>query len=283
MAILSRDDLKERIENGEILDPETVSRPVDEMLEYSSITLSVDTDWNRISNTTYATGVDSRREDHRAKPVPKSKFKIPKRELAVLTSAETIDMPGDLVGRVGVRFSASQQGLIKLFGPQVEPGYQDRFYAVLYNASSEPYDLNEFNGEILRLEVRTLSSPISDDELGNDKRADENSIPQELELPTDPPNTKELEHRLIENEAAVGEVRNGYSQIVLFGVFLLATAAFGVVLPQMIEAATTVQIGANVPTLVLTGFGAAWLVVVYVIVQASRETVKRQPIHDSLR
>jgi len=203
-------------------------------------------------------------------------------------------MPPDLVGRVGIRLSASKYGLIPLFGPQVDPGFEGRFYAIVYNASDQDFTLDggEFNlngteGGVLKLEVQELSSPVPEAYL-EDGKGQDNSDPllEFLRVDTQTPDLSnlrddledriaEFEQDLNQNKAAVTEVKKGYSQIVLFGVFLLATATFGAVLPQVTNAASMISFGLNLQTVLLVVFSAAWLVTTVVITAAVLLNIKR--------
>jgi deoxycytidine triphosphate deaminase len=303
MAVLSREDIKDRLQDGEILDPNSVGGDIDNHIESASVMLTINRNRNIISNTIYAddignSGIHNDGDDFDVvdHPVPEysDEFRIPSRELAILTTREKIDMPPDLVGRVGIRLSASKYGLIPLFGPQVDPGFEGRFYAIIYNASDQDFilDRGEFNlngteGGILKLEVQELTTPVANKYLEDNKRQNNNDpLLEFLHVDTQTPDLSDLredlenridkfEKGLNKNKAAVTEVKKGYSQIILFGVFLLATATFGAVLPQIINAASAVTFGTNLETIILIVFGAAWLLTTIVIVVAVLFNIKR--------
>lgn len=301
MAVLSREVLKTRLKNGEILESDSVDGEVSDHIESASVMLTIDRNRNIISNTIYAddignSGIHNDGDDFEvvSHPIPKysDEFKIPSRELAVLTTREKINMPPDLVGRVGIRLSASKYGLIPLFGPQVDPGFEGRFYAIVYNASDQDFNLDEdyfdlggSEGGILKLEIQELAEPVTDNHLEDDKEQKNNDPLLDFIVDTQTPDLSDLredlegrvsdfEKDLNKNKAAVNEVNEGYSQIVLFGVFLLATATFGAVLPQVISAASGVTPGTNPQTIALVIFGAAWLFTTVAIVVAVLINVK---------
>ena len=44
-------------------------------------------------------------------------------KIAILSTIERMNMPGDLVGKIGIRYKYASQGLIGLMGIQVDPYY----------------------------------------------------------------------------------------------------------------------------------------------------------------
>jgi deoxycytidine triphosphate deaminase len=63
------------------------------------------------------------------------------RKPSQLSTMEKLKLPKDICATVGITFSVSLKGLIPLFGPQVDPGYEGKFYGVVYNLTSIPINL----------------------------------------------------------------------------------------------------------------------------------------------
>lgn len=169
-------------------------------------------------------------------------IKLPRRKISVLSTVEKLNLPGDLCARVGITFSWSRKALIPLFGPQVDPGYNDFFYAVVYNASNENLFLpNE--EKLLKMELHTvkggrvISRPTSGGLREIDREmTDRDSVHDvEREVKTLRKNVEGLSKKVDSNDTRLGEVGSGYRQVVWFGVFLVAAAVFGVVLSFIIS------------------------------------------------
>jgi deoxycytidine triphosphate deaminase len=59
---------------------------------------------------------------------------LPARKISVISTIETLKLSDDLCGNCGITFSLSRKGRVALFGPQIDPGYNDKFYAVIYKS-----------------------------------------------------------------------------------------------------------------------------------------------------
>src|SRR5579864_4425016 len=92
-------------------------------------------------------------------PLQDGAIVLPPYRISVLTTDEVLDMPNDLCGRVGIRFSFSKEGLIPLFGPQIDPCYQGPFRAIVYNLSSEPIEIGR-GDRPLKLELTCLEESV---------------------------------------------------------------------------------------------------------------------------
>lgn len=160
---------------------------------------------------------------------------LPPRKLSQLSTIEKLKLPKDICAAVGITFSVSQLGLIPSFGPQVDPGYEGRFYGVVYNLTSEPIRLEvgkklfkiyfmKVQGETSKINNKFLEIPKLD------------KIPLTILEHTKVDSVGEVIHDIknitidikkIESKIAVfGEkltsVEGGYKQITYFGIFVIA-------------------------------------------------------------
>jgi len=81
---------------------------------------------------------------------------LPARRISVLTSQEEITLPSTLVASCGITFSLANQGLIQLFGPQINPGFKGRFIAEIFNAGPKDVPLIR-SQEILKMAISNVS------------------------------------------------------------------------------------------------------------------------------
>jgi len=62
-------------------------------------------------------------------------------EFILLTSLECLSLPDDVVAHAGLVSGRAQSGLVSLFSPQIDPGFQGRLVVVLFNAGRGPITL----------------------------------------------------------------------------------------------------------------------------------------------
>jgi deoxycytidine triphosphate deaminase len=165
---------------------------------------------------------------------------LPARKITIVTSIERFHMPADLVARGGVSLRLANKGLIGLFGPQIDPGYSGPFIAVVWNSGPDDLELNK-GDHIVKLEFHTLESPSTEKPRPPksikemDRRITEKSLLEDIDRrfrsvqdQVDKLNSGENENRL-----KLSEIEKSYQTIVLFGVFLVASAVIGVVLGEL--------------------------------------------------
>lgn len=146
-------------------------------------------------------------------------IKLPSRKLSLLTTMEEFHLPKNICARAGITFSRSKSGLIPLFGPQIDPGFEGPFCGLVYNMSDEEVDLEigkkifklEFDDSLLkRLTKVDFLSTIVDDISNNKKDIDK------------------LNNEISEVKAGLYSVTSGYHNITFFGIFLIATTILSV-------------------------------------------------------
>ena len=123
--ILSGEALKMRMVNGQIFKRNTWSL---EAIKEASYALRVAPDGLMVNGKRYWPG----------KHFIDGDIKIEAGKIAILSTVERLDMPADLVGKIGVRFDYASLGLTGLMGIQVDPffgwGHDDeRLYVRVAN------------------------------------------------------------------------------------------------------------------------------------------------------
>jgi len=188
---------------------------------------------------------------HEKNPYPYDKhggcIVIPKRKISVLTSIEDFKMPDNLVGRGGLSLSFASKGVIPLFGAQVDPHFTGKYIAILWNASNKDIDLRK-GDHLIKLEFhrtdrafpkkRTPKS-IFDIDRGITKGsflADLDKRLEDIERDVEEKSSRidtldtETKSRINELDRSVRASTSGYRTVVLFAIFLVASAVLGGVL-----------------------------------------------------
>ncbi|MBI2818613.1 MAG: hypothetical protein HYX73_01420, partial [Acidobacteria bacterium] len=58
-----------------------------------------------------------------------------------IESLEVLEMPINMAASVGLRSSLSRRGINGSAGPQIDPGYRERVYISVFNASTLPFEV----------------------------------------------------------------------------------------------------------------------------------------------
>lgn len=191
---------------------------------------------------------------------------LPPEQISVLSTVEQFELADDICARVGLRYQASKRGLIALFGPQIEPGYEGPFYAIVYNPTSRPIRVH-YEEQLFKMEVHAL--PESTGELRSSPPPEIPAVDHEApafnELKSD---IEHLEDEVRSNAASLDELESGYRVVLLFGVFLITTSIFGVVLTYLLESMSVpgFELGWNLPTVATLALVGGWGFVVLAVV-----------------
>jgi deoxycytidine triphosphate deaminase len=79
---------------------------------------------------------------HRISPAsPENELKIPRFEVAIIKTRETLNLPRFLIGRWNIQVKRAYQGLIWVGGPQVDPGWAGNLCCPIYNLSDQEVTL----------------------------------------------------------------------------------------------------------------------------------------------
>ena len=133
MAILGRDAIDRRLQDGKIF----VSGSWDsDGVKEASYALGLAWDGLVVDGYPYPPGTDYEGTQIRIEPG----------RIAILSTKERIQMPSDLIGKVGVRLDFAALGLVGLMGIQVDPYYgskhdDERLYFRVANMGNEPIRL----------------------------------------------------------------------------------------------------------------------------------------------
>ena len=223
--ILGTAKIRERLENGEIFHTKTWKY---ECLKEASYALRVAADGMVVDGKTYEPG----------KRYPHCVIKILPGRIAILSTEERLRMPGDLVGKLGVRLDFASMGLTGLMGIQVDPYYgtghdQERLYIKVANLGNETVDVRPgdtvFNVEFSTVEgARKPSKPKPEtwhriiNALINQEHNDWTYVAR---VQTDlNQRADDLENN---QQKELSGIRNNQQSVVMFGVFLVAVAILG--------------------------------------------------------
>ena len=221
--ILGTDTIRERLNKGEIFRRTTW---VDESIKEASYALRVANDGMVVSGDIYEPGSGG---------YPKPFIEIAPGSIALLSTIERLYMPGDLVGKLGIRLDYASKGLTGLMGTQVDPYYgqnhdNERLYIKVANFGNEAVKFSPgeavFNIEFS--EVKGASNPNKPSTWERIKKslADQKNIDWTYmtQVQTD---SQGIESRVVRD---IDNVREGYQSTVMFGVFLVAITILGVML-----------------------------------------------------
>jgi len=247
-------------------------------------------------------------------------IKIPGREFSAICSKEKLSLSEELCASVGLSLSITSNGLIHLIGPQIDPGFEGHFYALIYNASSEPVKVG-LGQPILKMEVRPVEgntqelngpskSPNEPDRPDGSEDTLDQNIGQTVRegfvetlqsINHTGPDLSELESQFREadnqiwkriehsdssktlqdgihdardlaetNEERISEIRRGYFQVVMFGVYLVVTSIFGVILTAFMNLTSdsSFVFGLNTGSAFIGAMTVGWFVISAIVVWA---------------
>ena len=175
-------------------------------------------------------------------------------KIAILSTLERLNMPGDLVGKIGIRFKYASQGLIGLMGIQVDPNYgrnhvDERLYIRVANIGNDDISI-PVHDEVFTFELQSL--------LGYVPPRHEPRVPMWLRL------QETLAQRTFSSDSYITQVntdlmdlsrqlesdirsiRDYLQPLVMFGIFLIAVTILGVALTVIVTGSDTPEI--YVPT-----------------------------------
>ena len=174
-------------------------------------------------------------------------IKIGPGEIAILSTIERLDMPGDLVGKIGIRFDYASQGLTGLMGIQVDPFYgwghtNERLYIRVANLGNETISI-PLRADVFTFELHNLDGRVPEpttprlgmwhrlkDILANQDHASWSNVTK-VQFDVGSLNTR--------FESATKEVRDYLQPLVMFGIFLIAVTILGVALTVIVTGSDT--------------------------------------------
>lgn len=260
--ILDKDAIRERLDNGDIFKTGTW---VEESIKEASYALRVASDGLILRGKRYKPDEDS----------IEGRIEINPGEIAILSTKERLNMPGDLVGKLGIRFDYATQGLTGLMGIQVDPyfgwGHEDeRLYIRVANLGNETvpidpsakvftFELHRVEGEVPVPAEPRLSMWYRLQEILAGQSHISWSFVTRVQHNVD--DTKQ------QVKSAREEIRDYLQPLVIFGVFLVAVTILSVALSVILSVRDTPEV--SVPGWV-TNWG--WILLLVTLSIASLAT-----------
>jgi len=267
MAVLGQEEIKKRI--GELFEEGTFDP---EMIGLASYDL-------RLGEIAIINGERIKMEDGDV-------IELPKNKKSLISTKEIFNFPGNICGRVGITLSSSKNGLIPLFGPQIDPGYNKPFWGLVFNMSDNKIKLtagkkifkiefNEVKGNEKNERLNCKSDPLDDIDSWrtNDnfyKKLEDRSKKNSEEIVKKEDDLKEL-------AAKIASVTDGYRTVTLFGIFLIATTILGISAASILTILFSQQmpnINRDHSTVVILGFLAVLIYVFSEFFKSLREIKK---------
>lgn len=78
---------------------------------------------------------------------------------ALVTTQESVQLPDDMAGHIGVKSYYTRKGLVMLTGLQIDPGFEGVLVVGLYNASPRSLTL-EYSAPFCTVEFHRLARPV---------------------------------------------------------------------------------------------------------------------------
>ncbi len=232
--ILSGEAILERLMSGQIFKQETWDEG---LIKEASYALRVASDGLMLGGKAYLPDKDFLEGD----------IKIDTGEIAILSTIERLDMPGDLVGKIGIRFDYASQGLTGLMGIQVDPFYgwghaNERLYIRVANLGNETISISP-RADVFTFELHDVEGQVEEpttprlgmwhrlqDILANQGHASWSNVTK-VQVDVDKLNTR--------FDSATKEIRDYLQPLVMFGIFLIAVTILGVALTVIVTGSDT--------------------------------------------
>ena len=273
--ILGHNEIHNRLAKGEVFRKDTWDPGC---VKEASYALRVADDGLMLDGKRYKPGIESIKSDIVIQPG----------KIAILSTMERINMPSNLLGKIGIRFDYACQGLTGLMGIQVDPFYgwghdDERLYIRVANlgnnaitiplyAEAFTFELHFVNGyvpvpkkprDLMWLRIQdTLSeqrdaswSYVTQVQSDSDKALSE--VRSQLSEHRD-----SLDERLSSEATSLKDslssetesIRQHLQPVVMFGIFLVAVTILGVVLSIVLNVSRAESV--DIPTWVVT---AGWI------------------------
>ena len=228
--ILSREAMCSRLKKGQIFKKCTWD---EKCLKEASYAMRVAPDGLMLEGTHY-------RPDEEC---VKGDIEINPGKIAILSTVEKLDMPCDLVGKIGIRFKYACQGLTGLTGIQVDPFFgwgheRERLYIRVANLGNDPISIPPY-AEVFTFELHNVSGYVPEpanpripmwnriqDTLANQNHTSWSNVTQ-VQV-----NVDAVEKRL---ESDINGIRHYLQPLVMFGIFLVAVTILAVALTVILS------------------------------------------------
>jgi dCTP deaminase len=82
-------------------------------------------------------------------------YRLPPYGAAILQTYEDLKLPGNVLGRIGLKSGFARKGLIASTGPQIDPGFEGKLFISLFNLTAGAHVL-KYKDSFLTIEFHTL-------------------------------------------------------------------------------------------------------------------------------
>lgn len=231
-GLLSRPQLEHLLDQGELFARNSFDT---NNLKPASYDLRIATDVMATPAGRYKSG------EHRTSPVV-----LESGEVALVTSAESFRLPNHVAANIGVKFDLASRGLLIHTGLLIHPGYGldspegERIHFLIGNLSSEAVAFQPGVDAIASIQFFSLAHPAQPGTSTVSARGAHRLVEEYVEMgrPLEPLSLfgalKRAETLANDLQIKVEVIEKGNHTIILFGVYLLATAFLGVVLTEII-------------------------------------------------
>ena len=239
--ILGHNEIHNRLAKGEVFRKDTCDPGC---IKEASYALRVADDGLMLDGKRYKPGIESIKSDIIIQPG----------KIAILSTMERINMPSNLLGKIGIRFDYACQGLTGLMGIQVDPfygwGHDDvRLYIRVANLGNNAITIPLY-AEAFTFELHLVSGYVPVPKKPRD------SMWLRIQDTLSEQATK-LDERL---ESETKSIRDYLQQVVMFGIFLVAVTILGVAIATILSVADSSDV--DVPEWITSSWWIALLVTV---------------------
>ena len=165
---------------------------------------------------------------------PRDYIQIDPGKIAILSTMEKLNMPCDLVGKIGIRLQFAHLGLTGLMGIQVDPLFghnkeYERLYIRVANFGNDPIRLSEGDG-VFTFELHEVTGHVPEERK-------EDSWPRIKRTLKDLDNASWSYVTRVDNNlsAETEHLRNYLQPLVMFGVFLVAVTILGASMAVLLQ------------------------------------------------
>ena len=169
-------------------------------------------------------------------PEPRNYIQIDPGKIAILSTIEELDMPSDLVGKIGIRLQFAHLGLTGLMGIQVDPLFghdkkRERLYIRVANFGNDPIRLSEGDG-VFTFELHEVKGHVP-----VPVKPREDSWPRIKRTLKDLDDASWSYVTRVESDlsAETQSVKDYFQPLVMFGVFLVAVSILAAAIAVLLQ------------------------------------------------
>ena len=235
--ILSGEAILERLRDGQVFREGTW---YEGSIREASYALRVADDGLLVNGQFYDPGV----------PYTETYIAIEPGKIAILSTVERLNMPGDLVGKVGVRFNPAIKGLTGLMGIQVDPLYgqtkdDERLFVRVANLGNDTVKFLP-NEIVFTFELHELTGNVRSP--SPEKTSTWERIKRQLATQDNSSwsYVTQVQHETVQVErrlrAEITNIKDYLQPLVMFGIFLVAVTILGVAMAVIVSVRETPEV-----------------------------------------